>query len=161
MRQRHYETTVILKPEGGNDFIKQFAEKVNSIVEGMGGKIVDFHSWGEKKLAYEIKKNMKGHYLHFNHVSDGSVIFELERNFNIMEYVLKYMTVRPNENKNLQELLDNAKGITTLFAKSAEAPRREEKKVERKEVVDSKKYNEKLQDTLSKSKEEEEENVEL
>ena len=162
MRQKHYETTVILKPEGGNEFIKQFAEKVDSIIEKLNGKIVNFQPWGEKKLAYEIKKNMKGYYVHFNHVSDGPVIKELERNFNIMENVLKYMTVIPNESKDLVELLENAKGISGLFSRGHEAPKREEKKVEEKKaVVDSKKYNEKLQDTLSKSKDDDEENVEL
>ena len=43
--------------------VKQFAERINGIVESMGGKILNLQSWGEKKLAYEIKKNLKGHYL--------------------------------------------------------------------------------------------------
>ena len=89
MKRRHYETTVILKPEGGNDAVKQFAERVNGVIEGMDGKIITCHSWGEKKLAYEVKKNLKGHYVHFNHVASGELVFELERNFNIWENGLK------------------------------------------------------------------------
>jgi small subunit ribosomal protein S6 len=94
MRKNHYETTVILKPESGTESLKQFAEKINTIVNDFNGTIIDMYSWGEKKLSYEIKKNLKGHYVFFNHVSEGSTVAELERNFNIMEHVLKYMTIK-------------------------------------------------------------------
>ncbi len=165
MRQRHYETTVILKPEGGAEAIKQFAEKVNSIVENMNGKIIGLHSWGEKRLAYEIKKNLKGHYVYFNHVSNGPLLKELERNFNIWEHVLKFMTVISNDtSKSVETLLSEAKGISAIFERAEERrrpePRNDESPVEEKKI-DNKEYNEKLQRTLSKSADEDDENVEL
>lgn len=169
MERRHYELTAILKPEGGQDAVKQFAERVDGIVNEFGGKIITLRSWGEKKLAYEIKKNMKGHYLFFDLVGDGGMIEEVERNFNIWEHVLKFMTIKVEKIENLDELLGTARGLATLFEKAEKKPVAvepvkavvvEEDDKEKKVIDDSRKYNEELQKSLTVSGEEEE-NVEL
>jgi small subunit ribosomal protein S6 len=171
MTRKHYEMTTIIKPEGGHDAVKQFAERVDGIVNEFGGKILKLQSWGEKKLAYEIKKNMKGHYLFFNLVAEGSLIKELERNFNIWENVLKFMSIRIDKNEDIDKLVEEASGIASLFEKAEKKEVVEEKveKVEKKEkeeeknpVEDVKKYNEELQKTLRvQDDKEDEEDVEL
>jgi len=171
MERRHYELTAILKPEGSPDVIRQFAERVDGIINGFGGKTITLRSWGEKKLAYEIKKNMKGHYLFFDLVGDGRMIEEVERNFNIWEHVLKFMTIKVEKRENLDELIANAKGVTTLFEKTEKKqtytepvkvrePQEDVKEKEKKVLDDSRKYNEELQKSLNVSGEEEED-VEL
>ncbi|HQJ60251.1 MAG TPA: 30S ribosomal protein S6 [bacterium] len=170
MERRHYELTAILKPEGSPDVIRQFAERVDGIINDFGGKTITLRSWGEKKLAYEIKKNMKGHYLFFDLVGDGRMIEEVERNFNIWEHVLKFMSIKVEKKENLDELIANAKGITTLFEKAERKqvytevknvePVEEVKEKEKKVLDDSRKYNEELQKSLNVSGEEEED-VEL
>ncbi|HNW82149.1 MAG TPA: 30S ribosomal protein S6 [bacterium] len=169
MERRHYELTAILKPEGGAEAVKQFAERVDNIVNEFGGKTITLRSWGEKKLAYEIKKNMKGHYLFFDLVGDGRMIEEIERNFNIWEHVIKFMSIKVEKRENLDELTGSAKGISTLFEKIEKkapvvvvaepvAPVEEDK--EKKSLEDSRKYNEELQKSLTVSTEEDD-NVEL
>lgn len=169
MRKKHYEATVILKPEGGMDSVKQFAERVNGIVEKMEGKIINLHSWGEKKLAYEINKNLKGHFVHFDMVGTGPLISELERNFNIWEHVLKFMSIRIDKKEELDQLVASAKGIASIFEK-VEPKYNKEEKVEKvaeakpveEKLGDNKNYNEKLQKTFTKSQEDEEDsNAEL
>ncbi len=163
----HYELTTILKPEGGMDAIRQFAERVDGIIAGMEGKIVNVKFWGEKKLAYEIKKNLKGNYVYFNFVADGPTIHEVERNLNIWEHVLKFMTIKLDNKANIEELLKSAEGIASLTDKEkknvapaiVEETAEEEKKEE--VTVDNKAYNEKLQESLSNSEDDEDENVEL
>lgn len=161
MEKKHFEVTAILKPEGGVEAVKQFAERVDGIVNEFGGKTITLRSWGEKKLAYEIKKNMKGHYLLFDLVGDGKMIEEVERNFNIWEHVIKFMSIRVEKKENLQDLLNSARGISTLFEKVEKkqpvvvveaAPVEEDK--EKKSLEDSRKYNEQLQKTLNTSSEE-------
>lgn len=161
MERKHFEVTAILKPEGGAEAVKQFAERVDGIVNEFGGKTITLRSWGEKKLAYEIKKNMKGHYLLFDIVGDGKMIEEVERNFNIWEHVIKFMSIRVEKKENLDELISTARGISTLFEKVEKkqpvavveaAPVEEDR--EKKSLEDSRKYNEQLQKTLNTSSEE-------
>lgn len=162
MERKHFEVTAILKPEGGTEAVKQFAERVDGIVNEFGGKTITLRSWGEKKLAYEIKKNMKGHYLLFDLVGDGKMIEEVERNFNIWEHVIKFMSIRVEKKENLDELINSARGISTLFEKVEKkpvtapvekvAPAEEDR--EKKSLEDSRKYNEQLQKTLNTSSEE-------
>lgn len=52
---------------------------------------------GEKKLAYEIQKNKTGYYVIFNFYSEYENIAELERNFRIDDNVMKFITVRQEE----------------------------------------------------------------
>lgn len=170
MERRHYELTAILKPEGSPDAIRQFAERVDGIINDFGGKTITLRSWGEKKLAYEIKKNMKGHYLFFDLVGDGKMIDEVERNFNIWEHVLKFMTIKVEKREDLDELITNAKGVTTLFERPEKRPAPVVEPVKVAPVVvedkeknildDSRKYNEELQKSLNVAGDEEED-VEL
>jgi small subunit ribosomal protein S6 len=172
MREKYFESTVILKPEGGMEAVRQFGERINGIVESLNGKIVSFQSWGEKKLAYEIKKNMKGHYVYFDYVGSGALVAELERNFNNWEYVLKFMSVRIEKEASLDELRANAKGVAVMADRIQEWRPRDDRP-ERSTPTpvaaeptpapgdDNREYNAKLQQSLNKSKEVDEENVEL
>ncbi len=158
--KRHYELTVILAPEGGNDVYHQFADRVNAIAEKYDGRILKLQSWGEKKLAYEIKRNVKGHYLFFDIYGDGSLIAELERNFNIWEHVLKFMTIKVDpRTENLEELLANATGIEGFLTRSERKERVTPKVTaapEKSVPADNREYNEQLQKTLSKAEAEQE-----
>jgi len=166
--KRHYELTTILKPEGGNEAVRQFVERIDGIISEFKGTVINLSSWGERKLAYEIKKNLKGHYLFFNLIGDGVLIDELERNFNIWEGVLKYMTIVVDEKEDLEELESSARGVASLFEKEerrvVEKPVEKpvEKKEEKKPIEDSRKYNEQLQKSLSGAGEDDDEkDVEL
>lgn len=166
--KRHYELTTILKPEGGTEAVRQFVDRVDGIISEFNGKVINLASWGERKLAYEIRKNLKGHYLFFDLLGDGALISELERNFNIWEGVLKYMAIVVDEKENIEELEESARGVASLFekeerrvvAKPVEKP--VEKKEEKKPIDDSRKYNEQLQKSLSGAGEDDDEkDVEL
>ena len=158
MERNHYELTAILRPEGGPDAIKQFAERVDAIVNDFGGKVITLHSWGERKLAYEIKKNLKGHYLLFDIVGNGKMVEEVERNFNIWEVVLKFMSIKVDKVENLDEMVESAKGIASLFEKQEKKPASDRPYDEpRNEFDDVRKYNEELQKSLGGAGEEEEE----
>jgi small subunit ribosomal protein S6 len=54
---------------------------------------VESEEWGSRKLAYEIKKKVRGFYIRLDYCGAGDLVDEMERSFRIDDRVLKYMTI--------------------------------------------------------------------
>src|SRR4051812_27313752 len=67
-RKREYETIYILRPDSTTDVIAQTNQKIRGVVEAGGGTLLKFDNWGKRKLAYEVKKQLKGIYLFFSYL---------------------------------------------------------------------------------------------
>jgi small subunit ribosomal protein S6 len=100
---RHYETTYILRPNLGEEKFTEIIERTNAIVENDKGSVIDIDRWGIKKLAYEIKKETQGYYVYMNYAAPGSTILELERIFRIDDNLLRYLTVKLDKGKEIDE----------------------------------------------------------
>ena len=89
-----YEHTIITRQDTSPSEIKQLTEKYSKIVEKNEGEIVKTENWGLLNLAYLIKKNKKGSYIHFKIKGKGEVINELEKNEAIDKKLLRFLTVK-------------------------------------------------------------------
>ena len=89
-----YEHTIIARQDTSPSEIKQLTEKYSKIVEKNEGEIVQTEEWGLLNLAYIIKKNKKGSYIHFKIKGPGKIIEELEKNEILDKNLLRYMTVK-------------------------------------------------------------------
>ena len=89
-----YEHTIVARQDTSPAQIKQLSEKYSKIGEKNEGEIVQTEEWGLLNLAYVIKKNKKGSYLHFKIKGSGKIIDELEKNEAIDKNLLRYMTVK-------------------------------------------------------------------
>ena len=89
-----YEHTIVARQDTGPAQIKQLTEKYSKIVQKNDGEIVQTEEWGLLHLAYDIKKNRKGTYIHFKIKGAGKIIDELEKNEAIEKNLLRYMTVK-------------------------------------------------------------------
>ena len=89
-----YEHTIVARQDTGPSQIKQLTEKYSKLIEKNDGNIVQTENWGLLNLAYIIKKNKKGNYIHFKIKGNGKIIKELEKNESIDKNLLKYMTVK-------------------------------------------------------------------
>ena len=89
-----YEHTIIARQDASPSELKQLTEKYSKIIEKNSGEIVKTENWGLLNLAYLIKKNKKGSYIHFKIKSKGNVIEELEKNEAIDKKLLRYLTVK-------------------------------------------------------------------
>tara|TARA_Y100000768_G_C23423038_1_gene426994 strand:+ start:147 stop:452 length:306 start_codon:yes stop_codon:yes gene_type:complete len=74
--------------------IKQMTDKYSKIVLQNKGEIVQTQNWGLLNLAYVIKKNKKGNYIHFKIKGPTSVINDLEKNEVMDKKLLRHMTVK-------------------------------------------------------------------
>ncbi|MDC1129483.1 30S ribosomal protein S6 [Candidatus Pelagibacter sp.] len=89
-----YEHTIVARQDTSPAQVKSLAEKYSKIIQGNNGEIVQTEDWGLLNLAYAIKKNKKGIYMHFKIRGAGKIIDELEKNEAIDKNLLRYMTVK-------------------------------------------------------------------
>ena len=108
---RRYETFVIVDPDLSQDQRDQVIQRVEELVTQMDGFLVVVDDWGERKLAYDIKKRPRGYYVRFDYCGLSPLVNEIERFFRIDDRTLKYMTV----------LLDKAVDLEKIKAEQAEA----------------------------------------
>jgi small subunit ribosomal protein S6 len=94
---RKYETIFILDPDLEDEQALSVIEKVKGIITQTNGEILKVEDWGKRKLAYEVKKKAKGHYLLIQFSGSPALLSELERNFRVMDAVIKYQSVRLDE----------------------------------------------------------------
>src|SRR6478609_8380318 len=92
--QREFETIFILRPDTNQDGIQLVNTRVRSVIEAQGGKMLKLTNWGKRKLAYEIRKQLKGIYLYWRYLATSGVVEELERNLRMLDSVIRYYTVK-------------------------------------------------------------------
>jgi len=63
-------------------------------VAKQGAEMLKFEDWGKKKLAYEIKKQKRGHYAFFQFKGAPAAVSELERTYKMTDAVIKFLTVK-------------------------------------------------------------------
>src|SRR5438046_2261212 len=90
--QREYETIFILRPDATTDAIGQVNARVRGVIEQMGGKLLKLDNWGKRKLAYEVKKQLKGIYLYWQYLGSSGIVHEVERNLRMLDSVIRYYT---------------------------------------------------------------------
>jgi small subunit ribosomal protein S6 len=95
---RKYETFFILDPDLPEEVNNVVDEKLKGVVSSNGGMVLSYTSWGKKKLAYLVKKRSRGHYVLMEYAGAPTLIAELERNMRLDERVLKFVTVKLEEN---------------------------------------------------------------
>jgi small subunit ribosomal protein S6 len=91
---REYETIFILRPDTANDGVAQVNGRLRGVVDQMGGKVLRLDNWGKRKLAYEVRKQLKGIYLYWRYLATAGVVEELERNLRMLDSVIRYYTVK-------------------------------------------------------------------
>ena len=101
---RRYETFVIVDPDLSQEQREQVVKRVEDLIAQMDGFLVFTDDWGERKLAYEIKKRSRGHYVRFDYCGLSPLVNEIERFFRIDDRALKYMTVLLDKDADLEKI---------------------------------------------------------
>ena len=92
-----YEHVFLARQDLAQAQVDALAEAATKIVEDMDGKVVKTETWGLRSLAYRIAKNRKAHYVMLEIDAPGAVVAELERQTQINEDVIRYMTIKVDE----------------------------------------------------------------
>ncbi len=89
-----YESIFIINPNLSDEETTAVIKKMQDVVTKQGGEMIKFEDWGKKKLAYEIKKQKRGHYAFFQFKAAPAAVSELERTYKLTDSVIKFLTVK-------------------------------------------------------------------
>ena len=89
----------IVDPETPADRIEKLNDAVGKLVEKEGGSVVKIENIGLKTMAYPINKREEGHYVLFEIEGSGQEIMELERRMRVNDMIMRYITVRVDEDR--------------------------------------------------------------
>jgi small subunit ribosomal protein S6 len=91
-----YETLFVVHPEKGLR-MKELIERFKKVIEGQEGSLTQVEEWGARDLAYRIEKQSRGYYTLLRYRASGRGVEELERNLKLTDGILRYLTVRADE----------------------------------------------------------------
>lgn len=125
---REYETMLVLNPELTDDQAAETLDRLKEVLTRMKAELLREDRWGKKKLAYEVKKQMRGHYVLFHYVGEVGVVEELERMARNMENVYRFLTTMAGEVRDIEA---KRAEVERMVKERAEKQRAAEKREER------------------------------
>ena|ERR1700735_24211 len=106
MEERQYDLIFILRPDTPEPDIDKVIATIEHTATEKGGKIEKTEKWGRKRMAYVVKRFREGYYVYMVLRSNqGEVVKELERRLKVSDPVIKYLTVRLDEELKRQDKL--------------------------------------------------------
>ena len=101
--QRTYEVMYIVDTEASQDDFTRLSETFQQIITDQGGTITKTEDMGRRTLAYPISHKNEGHYMLIELDGTGREIAELERRMRVNDQIVRYLTVRVDEDRQRAE----------------------------------------------------------
>ena len=97
LMSRVYEVMFIVRPDVAEEDADKLIAGFSATVTGGGGVVKTVEKMGRRKLAYMVRKFNDGNYVLMTIAAGGPVVLELERRLRVTEPVIKFITVRIDE----------------------------------------------------------------
>src|SRR5580692_11303696 len=94
---RVYEVMFIIRPDVAEEDVDKLIAGFTTSVTNGGGVMKNVEKMGRRKLAYVVRKFNDGNYILMTVEANGAVVAELERRLRVSEPVIKFITVRMDE----------------------------------------------------------------
>jgi small subunit ribosomal protein S6 len=94
---RLYEVMFIVRPDVVDEDADKLIAGFSTTVTNGGGVVKNVEKMGRRKLAYTVRKFNDGNYILLTVEASGPVVLELERRLRVTEQVIKFITVRMDE----------------------------------------------------------------
>lgn len=123
LMSRLYEVMFIVRPDAADEDIDKLIAGFTTSVTNGGGVVKNAEKMGRRKLAYMVRKFSDGNYVLLTVEANGAVVAELERRLRVSEPVIKFITVRiDEEEKRLAKIKALRSTRKKLSAEPAAAP---------------------------------------
>jgi small subunit ribosomal protein S6 len=120
---RLYEVMFILRPDVSEEDTDKLIAGFTTTVTNGGGTVKTAEKMGRRKLAYMVRRFLDGNYVLLTIEANGAVVLELERRLRVTEPVIKFITVRMDEEeKRLAKVKALRNARRKLSAEPAQAP---------------------------------------
>ena len=118
-----YETLFVVKPTLTEEEIGAQIAKIKDVLTKVDAELLATNDMGMRKLAYPVEKNDRGYYAVLFYKAKGDAIAEIERNLKINEEIIKFLTVKYT---NKKELAQFDKQVAAANKSNAEESAKEE-----------------------------------
>jgi small subunit ribosomal protein S6 len=116
---RLYEVMFIVRPDVEDEEVDKLIDGFSTTVKNGGGVVKSVEKMGRRKLAYLVRKFNDGNYMLLTIEASGPVVLELERRLRVTEQVIKFITVRMDEE---EKRLAKVKALRGVKRKTASEP---------------------------------------
>jgi len=111
LMSRVYEVMFIVRPDVAEEDVDKLIAGFSTTVTGGGGVVKTVEKMGRRKLAYMVRKFNDGNYVLLTIEAGGPVVLELERRLRVTEPVIKFITVRIDEEEKRLAKVKAARGV--------------------------------------------------
>lgn len=122
---RSYELMFIVRPDMVDEDLNKLISTLESSVTSAGGAAKS-EIWGKRRLAYKVAKFNDGIFVLLMIEGTGTIIHEVERRLRVTEQVIKFLSVRTDEEvkrlDKIKKLRDAKKKVSAAPAAPAAAP---------------------------------------
>ncbi len=122
---RTYELMFIVRPDMTDEDLDKLVSTLQSVVPASGGTVQRVDKMGKRRLAYTVRRFHEGIYILMVVEGGGAVVHELERRLRVSEPVIKFLTVRTDEEQKrldkIKQLRDSKKKVSAQPAAPAAA----------------------------------------
>ena len=101
--KRQYEVVFIVDPTADDDEVNKLTDNLKQVATDQGGVVTKAESMGRRPLAYEILHKTEGSFMLLEIEGSGREIAELERRMRVNDRILRYLTVRVDEDRRRAE----------------------------------------------------------
>ena len=119
---RVYEVMFIVRPDVAEEDTDKLIAGFSATVTGGGGVVKSVEKMGRRKLAYLVRKFNDGNYVLLTIEDDGPVVLELERRLRVTEPVIKFITVRIDEEEKRLAKVKALRGVRRKVSAEHAAP---------------------------------------
>jgi len=119
---RVYEVMFIVRPDAAEEDVDKLIAGFSATVTGGGGVVKTVEKMGRRKLAYLVRKFNDGNYVLLTIEAGGPVVLELERRLRVTEQVIKFITVRIDEEEKRLAKVKALRGVRRKVEHTAPAP---------------------------------------
>src|SRR3954454_10891138 len=124
--QRIYELMFIVRPDMVEEDLDKLISTLETQASNAGATVRNVERMGKRRLAYGVRGFADGMYILFTLEGTGEIIHELERRLRVTEPVIKFLTVRVDEEQKrldkIKKLRDSRKKMSAQPAAPAEEP---------------------------------------
>lgn len=108
---RLYEVMFIVRPDVAEEDVDKLIAGFSATVAGGGGVVKTAEKMGRRKLAYMVRKFNDGNYVLLTIEANGAVVLELERRLRVTEQVIKFISVRIDEEEKRLAKVKALRGV--------------------------------------------------